>query len=97
MLLKWKNKSGWEILYKNFFEKVIGICNNVLQKGNNLSDLPDKAAARANLGINDIFMTTDGGKLKGPLEFANNTWNPVGDDAYFGDKNKAGHFAIKSQ
>ena len=97
MLLKWKNKSGWEILYKNFFEKVIGICNNVLQKGNNLSDLPDKAAARANLGINDIFMTTDGGQLKGPLGFANNTWNPVGDDAYFGDKNKAGHFAIKSQ
>ena len=97
MLLKWKNKSGWEILYKNFFEKVIGICNNVLQKGNNLSDLPDKAAARANLGINDIFMTTDGGQLKGPLGFANNTWNPVGDDAYFGDKDKAGHFAIKSQ
>lgn len=97
MLLKWKNKSGWEILYKNFFEKVIGICNNVLQKGNNLSDLPDKAAARANLGINDIFMTTDGGQLKGSLGFANNTWNPVGDDAYFGDKDKAGHFAIKSQ
>lgn len=97
MLLKFKNTGGWEVLYKNFFEKVIGICNGVLQKGNNLSDLPDKAAARANLGINDIFLTTDGAQLTGPLGFANNTWNPVGDDTYFGDKNKTGELAIKSQ
>jgi hypothetical protein len=29
------------------------------------------------------------------VTFANNTWNPVGDDAYFGDSNLSGAFCIK--
>ena len=33
--------------------------------------------------------------LAGVLKLANGTWNHAGDDAYFGDNNTAGSFAIK--
>ena len=36
-----------------------------------------------------------GGTLSGALNLANGTWNKAGDDAYFGDNNTAGSFAIK--
>ena len=35
--------------------------------------------------------------IGGVLSLANGTWNKVGDDAYFGDNNTAGSFAIKGQ
>lgn len=38
-----------------------------------------------------------GGTLTGALNLANNTWNTVGDDAYFGDKNVAECIAIKGK
>ena len=63
----------------------------------NLSDLSDKAAARENLGLNETYIKKTGDTLKGALGFANDTWNPVGNDAYIGDKNIGGKFAIKSQ
>lgn len=37
-----------------------------------------------------------GGTMTGALNFANNTWNKVGDDAYMGDCNIAGRIGIKS-
>ena len=36
-----------------------------------------------------------GGTMKGALNFANNTWNKVGDDAYMGDCDVAGMIGIK--
>lgn len=42
------------------------------------------------------YMTYTGGDLLGPLNFANNTWNKVGDDLFIGDKNVAGKLALKS-
>lgn len=36
-----------------------------------------------------------GGTMSGPLNFANGTWNFLGDDVYFGDYNVAGAFCIK--
>ena len=39
----------------------------------------------------------DGFNISGTLNLANGTWNKVGDDAYFGDNNTAGSFAIKGQ
>ena len=33
--------------------------------------------------------------MTGALNLANGTWNKAGDDAYFGDNNTAGSFAIK--
>lgn len=38
---------------------------------------------------------SSGGSVSGPLNFANNVWNNVGDDAAFGDRNFAGNFCVK--
>ena len=38
-----------------------------------------------------------GGTLTGAINFANNTWNIVGDDAYFGDCNVAGCVGVKGK
>lgn len=43
----------------------------------------------------DEFMLKTGGIFSGAVNFANNVWNKVGDDAYFGDKNVADCIAIK--
>ncbi len=37
-----------------------------------------------------------GGGFTGPVGFANNTWNPFGDDAEIGDMNRAGCIGIKA-
>jgi len=36
-----------------------------------------------------------GGTMTGELNFANNKWNKIGDDAYLGDINKGGHIGIQ--
>lgn len=40
-------------------------------------------------------VTTAGGAFSGAVTFANNTFNPVGDDVQFGDQNVAGHLGIQ--
>lgn len=45
--------------------------------------------------ITSTYMQLTGGTLKGALNFANSTWNKVGDDVYVGDKDLAGSFCIK--
>ena len=42
------------------------------------------------------YLKLTGGTMLGALNFANNTWNLVGDDSYIGDCNIAGHFGIKA-
>lgn len=41
------------------------------------------------------YLPLTGGTLTGAINLANGTWNKAGDDAYFGDNNTAGSFAIK--
>ena len=41
------------------------------------------------------YLPLSGGTMTGALNFANGTWNLLGDDCYFGDNNTAGSFAIK--
>ena len=41
------------------------------------------------------FLQLSGGTMSGALNFANGTWNLLGDDVYFGDNNIAGAFCIK--
>ena len=60
--------------------------------------------ARTNLGLGSMatetatnYLKLSGGTLTGALTTANNTWNTIGDDAYFGDINKAGHIGIKGK
>ena len=48
--------------------------------------------------INDLdsnYLRKSGGTMTGALNFANNTWNKVGDNAYIGDCNVAGMIGIK--
>lgn len=41
------------------------------------------------------YLPISGGTMGGPLNFANGTWNFLGDDVYFGDYNVPGAFCIK--
>ena len=46
------------------------------------------------IGLNNYLPLT-GGTMSGALNFANNTWNPVGDDVQIGDHNTSGSFYIQ--
>ena len=41
------------------------------------------------------YLPLSGGTITGALNFANNTWNSMGDDCYIGDNNIAGCVALK--
>ena len=41
------------------------------------------------------YLPVAGGTMTGALTFANNTWNPVGDDVQIGDHNTSGSFYIQ--
>lgn len=45
--------------------------------------------------LDDRYINASGDTMTGALNFANGTWNFLGDDVYFGDNNTAGSFAIK--
>lgn len=45
--------------------------------------------------IANTYLKKSGGNMNGPLNFANGTWNLVGDDSYMGDHNIAGTFCVK--
>lgn len=45
------------------------------------------------IGLNN-YLPLIGGTMSGALNFANNTWNLVGDDAYIGDHDIGGSFCI---
>ena len=45
--------------------------------------------------IANTYLKKSGGTITGPLNFANGTWNLVGDDSYMGDHNISGTFCIK--
>lgn len=44
----------------------------------------------------DRYVKKSGDTMLGALNFANNTWNKVGDDSYMGDCNVSGHVGIKA-
>ena len=44
----------------------------------------------------DRYVKKTGDTMFGALNFANGTWNLVGDDSYMGDCNISGHFGIKA-
>lgn len=48
-----------------------------------------------NSNISDALLKS-GGTMTGALNFANNTWNKVGDDVYIGDHNIANYLCIKA-
>ena len=42
------------------------------------------------------YVNVSGDTMTGALNFANNTWNKVGDDVYMGDHNQANYFCLKA-
>lgn len=59
-----------------------------------------KHAAAANndgdgANIANTYLKRSGGTMTGPLNFANATWNLVGDDSYVGDHDISGTFCVK--
>lgn len=45
--------------------------------------------------IANTYLKRSGGTMTGALNFANGTWNLVGDDSYMGDHNVSGTFCVK--
>ena len=45
--------------------------------------------------IANTYLKRSGGAMSGALNFANSTWNLVGDDSYMGDHNISGTFCVK--
>lgn len=45
--------------------------------------------------IANTYLKRSGGTMSGALNFANNTWNLVGDDSYMGDHDISGTFCVK--
>ena len=60
--------------------------------GNNTTKVATTAFVTAAVGN---YLPKSGGTMTGALNFANNTWNAVGDDVAMGDCNIAGHLCIK--
>ena len=53
------------------------------------------ASAFASASHSHSYLPLSGGTMTGALNFANGTWNNLGDDVRFGDQNVAGTFAIE--
>jgi hypothetical protein len=53
------------------------------------SDIQSQLNSKANTSHNHNYLPLSGGTMTGALNFANNTWNTVGDDFQFGDINAA--------
>lgn len=64
--------------------------NTIIHSGNYTAFVSDKDHTHSQ------YIKRTGDTMSGPLNFANGTWNLVGDDSYIGDCNIAGHFGIKA-
>ena len=91
-------KAGWSTLLKEDPKAYV-------TRWPAFSEVTSKPTTLAGYGITDAYTKTDadsryvnvsGDTMTGFLNFANNIWNNVGDDAAIGDHNVAGHIGIKA-
>lgn len=91
-------KAGWSTLLKEDPKAYV-------TRWPAFSEVTSKPTTLAGYGITDSYTKTDadsryvnvsGDTMTGSLNFANNIWNNVGDDAAIGDHNVAGHIGIKA-
>lgn len=91
-------KAGWSTLLKEDPKAYV-------TRWPAFSEVTSKPTTLAGYGITDAYTKTDadsryvnvsGDTMTGSLNFANNRWNNVGDDAAIGDHNVAGHIGIKA-
>lgn len=81
----YKTEDGkWDILAGTPVTGVKGSAESAYRRGN------------VNITAENVgALPKTGGTLTGALEFASNTWNPVGDDVAIGDHDVAGNLGIK--
>lgn len=90
------NMSGVRFSSKSKFLGAVGKC---LSNGEDLLNLrsdnttTDVVLDSRNYG--SYALPKSGGTMSGALNFANSTWNTVGDDSYMGDHDISGTFCIK--
>lgn len=90
------NMSGVRFSSKSKFLGAVGKC---LSNGEDLLNLrsdnttTDVVLDSRNYG--SYALPKSGGTMSGALNFANSTWNTVGDDSYMGDHDIAGTFCVK--
>ena len=53
------------------------------------------ADSTGNVTLSLNYLPLTGGRMTGALNYANDTWNLLGDDVYFGDHNIGGGFCLK--
>lgn len=91
-------KAGWSTLLKEDPKAYV-------TRWPAFSEVTSKPTTLAGYGITDAYTKTDadsryvnvsGDTMTGSLNFANNIWNNLGDDAAIGDHNVAGHIGIKA-
>ena len=91
-VFKYKDKSG------NFSPiqpyKIINYNTTIENTLDSNSTTSALSAYQGNI-LNQVKLNKSGGTLTGALNFANNTWNNVGDDIALGDNDRAGTLCLK--
>ena len=97
------NNANAEVIVKahptsetNYYEARLGFNSNghlyhMPVNGNSWKTILDSS------NYSSYALPKSGGTMTGALNLANNTWNQVGDDVYFGDINKGGHIGIQGK
>ena len=73
--------------YDGSVAKSVAIPTTLPANGGNSDTVDNKHASD--------FILKSGGTMSGALNFANNTWNAIGDDVYIGDRNIPGSLVLK--
>ena len=96
---EWDNTGGWDcqlalatgggnMYFRGMNSGTWQAWKTVLHSGNYTSYAATASHTHA-------YLPTAGGTMSGALNFANNTWNKMGDDCYIGDCNFAGCVGLK--
>lgn len=93
--------SNWGIFHNNSEDDSINFVGNnrirvKISLGSNSLKVGGTEVSLEGHTHDDRYVKKSGDTMRGALNFANGTWNLVGDDSYMGDCNISGHFGIKA-
>ena len=77
-------------------DRTISITGSVTGSGSSTGSGGWTINTTTNHNHDDVYINVTGDTMTGPLAFANNTYNNVGDDVCFGDVNASGMIGLKS-
>ena len=93
--------SNWGIFHNNSEDDSINFVGNnrirvKISLGSNSLKVGGTEVSLEGHNHDGRYVKRSGDTMLGALNFANGTWNLVGDDSYMGDCNVSGHFGIKA-